>query len=314
MPTLAPRLHPLLAALCTLALGACSPSHQGQCLDLPEDHHALAAEAGPKRLLNLDDQGLAIQGYDPVAYFSLPPRAAPVKGDPRFQSVHEGAVYWFASAENKSKFDADPARYAPQFGGWCAYAASIDKLSPIGPEWWEIVDGRLLLQHNQKAWDLWHADPAASLVKADRNWPGLVEKHGTPEKVLVNVDKDGLALGGYDAVSYFQISPTGKPALGSPQYTSRHLGALYRFASAENKARFDADPDRYAPQFGGFCGYAASINKVSPVDPTIWQLVDGRLVLQHTPEAYRLFNQDAQANYAKARQNWPRLTARTCRS
>jgi hypothetical protein len=79
-----------------------------------------------------------------------------------------------------------------------------------------------------------------------------------------------------------------------------------------HKDAFEKDPARYLPAYGGFCGYAASIDRVSPVDPTIWQIVDGRLVLQHTPEAYRLFNQDVAGNKARADRNWPGLSHRRC--
>jgi hypothetical protein len=198
---------------------------------------------------------------------------------------------------------------APQFGGYCAYAASIDAISPIDPRYWEIVDDRLILQHNQKAWDLWHKAPAGNLVKADRNWPGLVDKNGAPPRSLLNVDKAGLALEGYDPTSYFL---DGTPRKGDPALARTYQGATYRFVDAEHKNAFEKDPSKYVPQFGGFCGYAASINKVSPVSPEIWQLVDGRLVLQHTPEAYRLFNQDVKANYSRAQMNWPGLSHRRC--
>ena len=144
--------------------------------------HAPVAAAGvgapldEKFLANVDSRGVALNGgYDPVAFFT---DNKPVKGDPSHRSVYRGAVYHFASAEHKAKFDADPAKYEPQFGGFCAYAASINKVSPVDVKYFEIVNGRLLLQHNQQAWDLWHQAPAASLVDADRNWPGLVERNG----------------------------------------------------------------------------------------------------------------------------------------
>lgn len=128
-----------------------------------------------KILVNVNDEGLALEGHDPVAFFS---GHAPVKGDRRFESAYKGAIYRFASAEHKAAFDADPARYEPQFGGWCGYAASINKISPVDVNYAEIVEGRLVLQHNQRAWDLWHKDVAGNLRKADANWPGLVEANG----------------------------------------------------------------------------------------------------------------------------------------
>src|SRR5258708_37120233 len=75
--------------------------------------------------------GVAVQGYDTVAYFS---NAKAVKGSAKFQSEYEGAKYYFVSAEHKMLFDANPAKYAPAYGGYCGYAASIDRLSPISPE------------------------------------------------------------------------------------------------------------------------------------------------------------------------------------
>jgi YHS domain-containing protein len=291
----------LVSAALTLSLAACS-APPGRCVG---DSSAKAA-ADAKSLLNLDRDGVALEGYDPVAYFT---DSKPVKGSPPFRSSYDGAAYIFASADHKAKFDAEPARYVPQFGGYCAYAASIDTISPIDPQYWEIVDDRLVLQHNKKAWDLWHKDAAGNLVKADQNWPGLVDRNGSPPRVLVNTDAAGVALEGYDPTSYFI---EGRPVKGDPMLARTYQGVTYNFVDAEHKNAFEKDPARYVPEFGGFCGYAASINKVSPVDPEIWQLVDGKLVLQHTPEAYRLFNEDVPKNYAKAGKNWPGLSHRRC--
>lgn len=129
-----------------------------------------------KFLVNVDAQGVALEGgHDPVAFFT---EHKPVQGSPQYQTAFKGAVYYFASAENKARFEKDPAKYEPQFGGYCGYAASINKVSPISVQYFEIIDGRLVLQHNKKAWDLWHEDVAANLKKADQNWPGLIKQNG----------------------------------------------------------------------------------------------------------------------------------------
>jgi YHS domain-containing protein len=133
------------------------------------------AEGEPKSLVNVDANGLALQGYDPVGFFK---QNRPVKGDPQFQSDYRRATYWFASARNKADFDANPAKYEPQFGGYCGYGVSVNKVAPISVEYFQVLDGRLILQHNQKAWDLWTRDVPSNLVNADLNWPGLVEKCG----------------------------------------------------------------------------------------------------------------------------------------
>jgi YHS domain-containing protein len=259
------------------------------------------------QLVLRDRDGVAIQGYDPVAYFT---ESRPVEGSARYSALRNGAIYQFASAENQATFERSPEQYEPQYGGYCGYAASINRLSPISPEYWQIVDGRLVLQHNQKAFDLFNADLAANVAKADANWPGLVATNGTGGPWLVNVDSDGVAIEGYDVVAYFA---DGRARKGDARFESTYDGALYRFASPQHRVQFELDPTRYLPEYGGYCGYAASIDRVSVVDPEIWQLVEGRLVLQHTQKAYDLFNADLTANVAKADANWPGLVAQNGR-
>jgi YHS domain-containing protein len=134
-----------------------------------------SAFAEGKRLLNLDKEGVAIQGYDPVAFFTV---KAPVKGNPEFSAEHDGAIYRFHSAKNRDLFKAEPAKYAPQFGGYCAYGVSRNALAPIRIEAWQIVDGRLLMQKSEGIRDDFNRDPAGNLSKADGHWPDLVAKKG----------------------------------------------------------------------------------------------------------------------------------------
>jgi len=134
----------------------------------------LSPIASAKDLLNLDGNGVAIQGYDPVAFFT---DNRPVKGNPQFQSEYRGAKYYFVSAEHKATFDREPAKYEPQFGGYCAYGASRGRKAAIKIEAWQIVDGRLLMQYDLDVKDKFNQDPQGNLRKADQNWPGLVEKY-----------------------------------------------------------------------------------------------------------------------------------------
>jgi YHS domain-containing protein len=185
-----------------------------------------------KSLVLKNKEGAAILGYDAVAYFT---DGKPAKGDPKFKSNYDGANYYFASAAHKSMFDANPAKYAPAYGGYCGYAASIDRLSPIDPAWFQIIDGRLVLQHNKKATDKFNADQKGNILKADQNWPGLVAKNGVlGGKTLVQTDKRGLALEGYDAVSYFA---DGKPAKGDPKVEATFNGALRRSTARRLRRR-----------------------------------------------------------------------------
>jgi YHS domain-containing protein len=258
-------------------------------------------EPGHKVLVLKNKDGAAILGYDSVAYFT---DNKAVKGNPKIQSEYEGAKYYFASTEHKTLFDANPAKYAPAYGGYCGYAASIDRLSPISPEWFQIIDGRLVLQHNKKATDLFNQDKAGNIVKADKNWPRLVIRNGTGGKTLVQTDKRGVALEGYDPIAYFT---DGKPQKGDANIEATYNGALYHFTSQAHREMFEKAPSKYAPAYGGYCGYAASIGKVRPSDPLLWSIVDGQLIVQHTKGAVELWEKDVKGNKAKADKFWPKL-------
>ena len=138
-------------------------------------------------LVNLNDKGVIIEGYDPVAYFT---DNKPVKGNDQFTVKYQGATYWFASAEHADLFKKEPDKYLPQYGAFCGYAVSIGKLRPVDPEIYQIENGRLILQHTQEAFDLFNKDLKKSVEKADMKWPGLVESHaGKP----VQYDKQASA-------------------------------------------------------------------------------------------------------------------------
>ncbi len=264
--------------------------------------HADQAKTPTKTLVLTSRDGVAILGYDPVAYFT---DGRPAQGHAKFKSSYEGATYQFVNAEHKTMFDANPAKYAPAYGGYCGYAASINRLSPISPQWWQLVDGRLVLQHNQKAFDLFNKDLAGNQRKAEANWPGLVVKNGVfGGRALVQTDRKGVALGGYDPVSYFA---DGKPAKGDATIEATFNGALYHFVSQGHREVFEKAPLKYAPAYGGYCGYAASIGKVRPANPLLWSIVDGQLIVQHTKGAVQLWEKDVAGNKAKADQLWPRL-------
>src|SRR5215471_6202061 len=135
----------------------------------------LSGIAVAKELHNVDRNGVAIQGYDPVAFFT---DNRPVKGNSQFQSDYRGSKYYFASEEHKSAFEKAPMKYEPQFGGYCAYGASQGHPAPIKIEAWQIVNGRLLMQYDLGVKDKFNKDQQGNLHKADQNWPGMVERYG----------------------------------------------------------------------------------------------------------------------------------------
>jgi YHS domain-containing protein len=116
---------------------------------------------------------VAVSGYDPVAYFD---EGAPVKGDKQFAYDFEGATWRFSSAANLEKFKADPAAYAPQYGGYCAWAVSQGYTAPGNPDNWAVRDGKLYLNYNDKVQADWLKDPDGFIEKANANWPAVLSK------------------------------------------------------------------------------------------------------------------------------------------
>lgn len=115
--------------------------------------------------------GIAIRGTDPVAYFD---GNGPVEGSADHAFEWNGATWHFATEENKAKFMADPEAFAPQFGGYCAYAASLGYTAPTIPEAWTIYEGQLFLNANLRARELWLQDVPGNVAKGRANWPGLL--------------------------------------------------------------------------------------------------------------------------------------------
>lgn len=126
-------------------------------------------------LNNVDANGVIIDGYDPVAFFT---ENKPVKGDPQYKHSYEEAIYHFASQEHLDLFKANPEKYKPQFGAWCAYAVSLGRTAPIDVNTFSIIDGRLVIQHNQKAVNGWNKNPAGNLQLADKYWPRVTANAG----------------------------------------------------------------------------------------------------------------------------------------
>lgn len=111
---------------------------------------------------------IAVQGHDPVAYFT---DGKPVKGSKDFAVEYQGAEFRFASAANRDAFRADPAKYAPQYGGYCAWAVSQGYHAKGDAKNWKIVDGRLYLNYNTSIQKKWEADIPGFIAAADAQWP-----------------------------------------------------------------------------------------------------------------------------------------------
>ena len=126
-------------------------------------------------------------------------------------------------------------------------------------------------------------------------------------KPTINVSRGQLALRGYDAVAYWDDR---RPTLGVAAFEYRWNNGVWRFATAEHRDRFARQPERFAPQFGGYCAYAVSRGYTADGDPNVWRIVDGSLYLNYSKHAQGLWEKDVPGNIAKGRQNWPGVLAK----
>jgi YHS domain-containing protein len=121
----------------------------------------------------LKGPGIALHGYDPVAYFTV---GKPVQGSAEYSVVHAGATYRFANAANLAAFRADPAKYIPAFGGYCAYGVSVGAKFDGDPRFWKIVDGKLYLNLNKQIQKTWLKDVPGNIKKARKAWPRIIHR------------------------------------------------------------------------------------------------------------------------------------------
>ncbi|MFC2952242.1 YHS domain-containing (seleno)protein [Marinicaulis aureus] len=114
---------------------------------------------------------VAVDGYDPVAYFTV---GQPVKGSKEFTIEYNGAQWRFSSAENLEAFEAAAEKYAPQYGGYCAWAVSQNYTASGNPKNWSIVDDKLYLNYNDEIQKRWEKDIPGFIAKANENWPDVL--------------------------------------------------------------------------------------------------------------------------------------------
>ncbi|MEO0886388.1 MAG: YHS domain-containing (seleno)protein [Cyanobacteria bacterium J06634_6] len=169
----------LLAATLSVAIGitACGPTTTTPAEDVgateqpPAESSASASSASTEggETVYVKD-GVAIAGADPVAYFT---DEQFVPGSAEYTHEWKGTTWQFASAENRDLFADGPEAYAPQYGGYCAWAVGQNALAAIDPNAWSIVDGKLYLNANKRIQDRWSEDIPGNIALAEDNWPGL---------------------------------------------------------------------------------------------------------------------------------------------
>ena len=120
-----------------------------------------------------ENQGVALRGYDPVGYFT---EGKPQQGLPTHSYVHKGSKFYFASAEHRRLFAENPDKYAPQFGGYCAYGTAQGYKVSTQPDAFAVVDGKLYLNYNRDVAKIWQQDVPGNIARAEENWPEVSKK------------------------------------------------------------------------------------------------------------------------------------------
>ena len=133
----------------------------------------LAGAALAQKAEVFSDGGAAIRGNDPVAYFT---EGKPVKGKAEFSHQWKGATWRFASAANRERFAAAPEKYAPQYGGYCAYGVASGYAVKTEPDAWSVVEGKLYLNYDRNVQASWVKDIPGYIRKADANWPRALQR------------------------------------------------------------------------------------------------------------------------------------------
>ncbi len=256
---------------------------------------AFAQDAGAALAPSVD---AGLGGFDPVSFFP-DGGGKPLNGEPSLAVSVGGVMYRFASAENKGAFEKQPDRFRPAFGGSCAQVlAASGRRTQGDPAFASVIGDRLYAFHSR-------ADRDAFLADADRALPAAIaaakslgeDESGrlalAPRAVKdYNLEK-GLALDGYDPVSYFPQGG-GKPTRGDAKRALVFRGVRYRFASDANLEAFARAPEAFEPCHGGWCSYAVADGEKVEINPKSYILKDGRLFL-----FYDGFGGDAKEKWIK---------------
>jgi hypothetical protein len=130
----------------------------------------------------------------------------------------------------------------------------------------------------------------------------LIASHSVHADAVINKDKNGLALIGFDAVAYFN---QGKAIEGKKEFEHTWMDATWRFSTTENRDLFAKSPEKYAPQFGGYCAFGVTGGYLAPTDPTAWKVVEDKLYLNYDKDIQKKWSEDIPGNIKKANEKWP---------
>lgn len=272
--------------------------------------HSGHASAKPVKSAQPYTNTLGMAGYSPVSYLDRN-RAEP--GSPRFAVEYEGVTYFLTSDKQRRTFQANPDRYLPAYGGYCAFGCSINaKLIP-DPMSFKIIDGRthLFLKNAEiDALKLWNDENESEVqAKANQYWQSQ-----TVSRAYLgaqNAPASGVAIDGFSPVSYFT---QGRAEKGDPKFTTEHEGLTYYFTSAAQVETFRKNPAKYQPQYGGWCAFGMAVRDKFPIDPTLYKIVDDKLYLflrNDQINALDLWNDGNEAELLrKAETHWKKVSGK----
>ncbi len=284
------------------------------------------------------ENGYAIGGYDPVAYFT---EKKAIKGNESIKLDWENVTWLFSSKEHKEKFKKSPSTYAPQYGGWSIYQMAGNGgegyATQTKPEdSWLIFEEKLYLVHRADWAEHLRKNDAtvANLMKyADEQWESVSEDIKNGGKVFwpslrpedpfdshemrpnlamseIMVLHNGFAIGGYDPVAYFEI---GEATKGKKDISYEWKEVTWLFDSEKHLQLFKNNPEKYAPQYGGWCAYGMSGHgsdgygaQTRPNDS--WSIVDGKLYLNWAPGVKQMFLNNKEQYIKDADREWQRVS------
>jgi YHS domain-containing protein len=226
----------------------------------------------------------ALGGYCPAAYLLL---GKAVKGDPAFQSTFAGELYYLSGEDAKKQFDADPERFLPRFNGLCttALGGSYGNRLPSNPEVFDVVDGKVYLFSSERAKHAYQRGPNIYITNAS-------VRFSTP------------ALDSYCPVSYQERN---RPIKGGEEFTYRYRSSVYQFANEDAMASFIANPEKYLPQYDGFCADGVFRGKRFAANPENFAIFNGKTYLFFDAKAQIEFQIDLMDKIKKADENWPTM-------
>lgn len=224
---------------------------------------------------------VALGGHCPVSYQT---QSAAVKGDPAHAVPFRGWVYYCASDEAKKTFEADPARYAAQYGELCttALGGMYGNRLPSDPTVFYVIDGKLYLFSSLRARNAFDREPKEFIAKADN-------LYAKP------------SMFGNDITSYQLKNQAEK---GDPKHIRIYRGLVYHFADEAGADAFDKDPHRFIPRYDGYCTQGVSIGKKFPADPKNFSVFDGKTYLFFDPKVKQDFDANPKAMIERADANW----------